>query len=122
MEHIKVIGISVETTNQNNQAATDLSKLWNQFYAEAIADRIQDKESEAIYAVYTDYESDYTGKYTTIIGQRVSTLDNLPDGLVGREIKNEKLFKYVAKGEMPNAVVETWKEIWADDIALYRTY
>jgi len=122
MESIKVIGISVETTNQNNQAATDLSKLWNQFYAEAIADRIQDKESEAIYAVYTDYESDYTGKYTTIIGQRVSTLDNLPVGLVGREIKNEKLFKYVAKGEMPNAVVETWKEIWADDIALYRTY
>ena len=122
MEHIKVIGISVETTNQNNQAATDLGKLWNQFYAEAIADKIPDKESEAIYAVYTDYESDYTGKYTAIIGQRVSKLDNVPEGLTGREIKNEKLIKYIAKGEMPNAVVKTWQEIWANDIALYRTY
>ncbi|RYD69343.1 MAG: AraC family transcriptional regulator, partial [Sphingobacteriales bacterium] len=71
---------------------------------------------------YTDYESDYTGKYTAIIGQRVSTLNIIPDGLVGREITNEKLLKYKAKGEMPQAVVAIWKEIWEDNIALYRTY
>ncbi|RZK20386.1 MAG: AraC family transcriptional regulator [Pedobacter sp.] len=122
MENIKIIGISLETTNQNNQAATDLGKLWQQFFAEGISTKIPNKESEDVYAVYTDYESNYKGKYTTIIGQRVSTLDRIPDGLVGREIKNEKLLKYTARGEMPQAVVKTWQEIWANDIVLYRTY
>lgn len=122
MENFKIIGIAVETTNQNNQAAADLGQLWGRFYNEQIFNEIPNKESEEVYAVYTDYESDYTGKYTTIIGQRVNCLDTIPDGMVGREIKNDRLLKYVAKGEMPNAVVEVWKEIWANNIALYRTY
>jgi predicted transcriptional regulator YdeE len=122
MENFKIIGISVETTNQNNQAATDLGQLWGRFYNEQISSKIPNKESEDVYAVYTDYESDYMGKYTTIIGQRVSTLETIPDGMVGGEIKNEKLKKYIAKGEMPNAVVETWKEIWATDNSLNRSY
>jgi len=122
MENFKIIGISTETTNQNNQAAADLAALWQRFYAEEIFNKIPNKESEDVYAVYTDYESDYTGKYTTIIGQRVTSLGNIPDGFLGREIKNEKLLRYKAKGEMPQAVLETWQEIWANDIALYRTY
>jgi len=122
MENFKIIGISVETKNQNNQATTDLGQLWSRFYGEEIFNKIPNKESEEVYAVYTDYESDYTGKYTTIIGQRVNSLDNIPNGMVGREINNERLLRYVAKGEMRNAVVETWKEIWANNIALYRTY
>ncbi|MGO4875935.1 GyrI-like domain-containing protein [Pedobacter psychrotolerans] len=122
MENFKIIGISVQTTNQNNQAATDLGQLWGRFYQEEISKQISNRESDDVYAIYTDYESDYTGSYTTIIGHRVTSLDEIPDGLTGREIKNEKLLRYIAKGEMPNAVVETWKEIWANDIALYRTY
>ncbi|GGI27753.1 GyrI-like domain-containing protein [Pedobacter mendelii] len=122
MENFKIIGISVVTTNQNNQAATDLGLLWGRFYNEQIFNKIPNKESEDVYAIYTDYESDYTEKYTTIIGQRVSSLDNIPDGLVGREINNERILRYFAKGEMPNAVVETWQEIWANDVTLKRTY
>ncbi|UKT63990.1 GyrI-like domain-containing protein [Pedobacter mucosus] len=122
MENFKIIGISVKTTNQNNQAATDLGNLWQQFYSEEIFNKIQNKEGEEIYAVYTDYESDYTGKYTTIIGQRVSSLDIIPESLTGREIQNEKLKMYTAKGEMPNAVINIWKELWASDGALNRTY
>ncbi|MFW0716525.1 GyrI-like domain-containing protein [Pedobacter sp. N23S346] len=122
MENFKIIGISIETTNQNNHAATNLGQLWGRFYNEQISSQIENKESDDVYAIYTDYESDFTGKYTTIIGHRVNSLDYIPEGLVGREINNKKLLRYLAKGEMPDAVVETWKEIWANDIALYRTY
>ncbi|WP_231425847.1 MULTISPECIES: GyrI-like domain-containing protein [Pedobacter] len=122
MENFKIIGISTETSNQNNQAASDLGALWQRFYAEEIFNKIPNKESDDIYAVYTDYENNYTGKYTAIIGQRVTSLNNIPDGLIGREINNEKLLRYKAKGEMPNAILETWKDIWDNDIALYRTY
>ena len=122
MNNFKIIGISVQTKNQNNQAAADIGKLWQRFYAEEIINKIPKKESKDVYAIYTNYQSDYTGTYTTIIGQKVSSLDNIPDGLVGKEIRNENLKKYIAKGEMPNAVVNTWLEIWNNDANLNRSY
>jgi len=42
-------------------------------------------------------------------------LVNTPEGLVGRSFKKGKYKKFIAKGEMPNAVVEMWKEIWQLD-------
>ncbi|MDN3587977.1 GyrI-like domain-containing protein [Pedobacter aquatilis] len=122
MKNFKIIGISVKTTNQNNQAATDLGQLWGKFYNEQIFNKIPNKESDDVYAIYNNYESDYTGKYTAIIGQRVTSIDDIPEGMVGKEINNETLKKYIAKGEMPNAVVEIWKEIWNADANLNRTY
>lgn len=122
MENFKIIGISVETTNQNRQAAADLGKLWQQFYSDEISSQIANKESEDVYVIYTDYESDYTGKYTAIIGHRVSSLADVPAGFVGREIKNDRLLRYTAKGKVPESVAETWEEIWANNVALYRTY
>ncbi|MCX2573356.1 GyrI-like domain-containing protein [Pedobacter sandarakinus] len=122
MEHFKVIGIAIETTNQNNQAATDLSLLWERFLNEGISSQIPNRLSNDIYAIYTDYESDYNGSYTAIIGHSVSTLSEIPEGFVGRVIVNEKLIRFTAKGEIPGAVVATWQEIWRNDIALYRTY
>jgi len=122
MKNFKIIGISIETTNQNNQASEDLNKLWSQFYSEQVLSKIPNKENEAVYAIYTDYESDYTVKYTAIIGQQVSTLETIPEGLIGREIINDQLLKYTVIGEMPGAVIHTWKEIWENDKTLSRTY
>jgi predicted transcriptional regulator YdeE len=49
-------------------------------------------------------------------------LDNIPEGLIGREFVGENFIKYVAKGEMPKAVVETWQKIWSSDKTLNRKY
>ena len=122
MNNFNIIGIAVETTNKDSKAAADLGKLWQEFYAQEVFNKIPNKVSEDVIAVYTDYESDYTGKYTAIIGQRVSSLDDIPEGLLGREIKNEHSEKYTAKGEMPAAVVTTWQGIWTNDGILNRSY
>ncbi len=125
MQHIepfKIIGISTETTNENGKAAKDLSKLWEQFYAENILGKIENKQNDNIYSIYTDYESDYTGKYTCVIGLSVTSLDNIPTGLIGREFQGGGHQKFIAKGPMPNAVFETWQEIWKNDKALNRKY
>ena len=118
----KVIGISVKTTNENRKSAEDLGKLWNQFYSENIPSLIPNKESDEIYSIYTDYESDYKGKYTSIIGLKVNSLNQIPNGLIGREINKGNYQKFVTKGQMPNAVMETWKEIWTKDDELNRKY
>tara|TARA_R110002050_G_scaffold74772_3_gene160095 strand:- start:15999 stop:16454 length:456 start_codon:yes stop_codon:yes gene_type:complete len=125
MEHIdsfRIIGIKTETTNENGKAAKDLGKLWEQFYTENILDKISNKKSDDIYSIYTDYESDYTKKYTCIIGLRVESLDQIPNGLIGREFKSGNYQKFVSKGQMPNAVVKTWQEIWKKDKELKRKY
>lgn len=122
IENFKIIGIETETTNKNGKSAEDLSKLWEQFYGENIPSKIPNKINDEIYTIYTDYESDYRGKYKTIIGQRVSSLDEIPNGLIGREFNGGKYRKFVAKGQIPNAVVETWQEIWAKDKELNRKY
>jgi predicted transcriptional regulator YdeE len=118
----KVIGISTRTKNSDNQSQQDLGRLWQRFYAEQIFEKIPNKVSDSILAIYTDYEIDYTGAYTSIIGVPVSSLDAIPDGLIGRAFSAEKFQIFVADGEMPVAVVQTWMEIWSMDKELHRKY
>ena len=118
----KIIGISTRTTNKDNQSQQDLINLWGQFYAQNIFDKIPNKVSDNVLSIYTDYKSDFTDEYTTIIGVPVSTLDEIPAELVGREFSADNFQKFVAKGEMPNAVVNTWLDIWRKDEELNRKY
>ena len=122
MDTLKIIGIATVTTNQNGQAATDLGQLWGRFGTEHIMEKIPGKLGTEVYSVYTDYESNYQGHYTTIIGARVASLEEIPDGMTGREFEPIKFKKFTAKGEMPGAVVATWQEIWSKDAELNRAY
>ena len=118
----KLIGISVRTTNQNNQVQEDLGKLWGQFSSENIHQEIPNKISNEILAIYTDYQSNDTEDYTTIIGVPVSTLNEIPNGMIGQEFQPENFKKFIAKGEMPKAVDDTWINIWEQDVYLNRKY
>ncbi|WP_443939254.1 GyrI-like domain-containing protein [Pedobacter sp. MW01-1-1] len=118
----KIIGISTRTTNKDNQAQKDLEQLWGKFYTENTVEKVLNKSSKEIFSIYTDYETDYTGGYTAIIGVPVSTLDEIPNGLIGREFQPDNFRKFIAKGKMPDAVVETWINIWKNDKELNRKY
>lgn len=116
-----VVGISVRTTNANGQAKKDISELWGRFMSENMTEKISDIKDETIYAVYTDYESDHTEPYTTILGYRVNSIGNIPEGMVGKQIETANYTKFVAKGDLTsNAVVDQWNKIWNSD--LDRTY
>ena len=118
----KLIGISVRTTNQNNKVQEDLGKLWGQFSSENINEEIPNKISNEILAIYTDYQSNDTEDYTTIIGVPVSTLTEIPNGMIGQEFQPENFKKFIAKGEIPKAVDDTWINIWEQDKNLNRKY
>ncbi len=122
LESFKIIGIQVETTNENGKATADIGKLWEQFYADNIPSIIPNVVSEEVYSIYTDYETDYKGKYTTVLGMKVNSLDQIPTGLVGRKFSGGKYRQFIAKGKMPDAVVDTWNEIWVNDKELNRKY
>lgn len=118
-----VIGIATRTTNENGQSAKDIEALWGKFWAEEIQKQIPDKINDEIYAVYTDYETDFTGPYTTIVGLSVSSLENIPEGFVGITIETAAYQKFISKGKMPEAVFNTWLEIWSNkDLGSSRAY
>lgn len=121
IEEFHVIGISVRTTNEGGQAAKDIPKLWEKFITENIAAKIPSKVSDSVYGIYTEYEGDYTQPYTTVLGCKVSSLDNIPDGFIGFTIKAANYEKYTAKGKMSDDIVyKKWTEIWQSN--LNRTY
>ncbi len=115
IQKFHVIGISTRTTNENGQAAADLEALWGRFWGEDIQKQIPAKVSDDIYAVYTEYETDFTRPYTTIIGLAVSSLENIPQGFTGITIETSVYEKFVSRGKMPEAVFNTWLEIWANE-------
>lgn len=123
IQEFKIIGISIRTTNENGQSAKDIEAIWGKFWGEKIQEQIPNKVNDNIYAVYTDYETDFNGAYTTIIGLPVSTLKNIPKGFVGITIEKAEYQKFISKGKMPEAVVDTWIKIWGNnDLNQNRTY
>lgn len=110
-----IAGISVRTTNETGQSQQDIGALWEQFFRDNVLDQIPGKASAAIYCVYTDYESDASGAYTTLIGCEVSSIKNLPETLVGITIPAATYHVYTATGKLPQSVLQTWKYIWANE-------
>jgi predicted transcriptional regulator YdeE len=108
-----VAGISVRTINQDGHADKDIGGLWQKFTQEKLADKLEDKEGEELYCVYTNYEGDHTGYYTAILGCKVTSIEYLPDGFVGKAIAAGKYNVYTPEGKFPANIAATWRHIWA---------
>lgn len=117
IEKFFIIGISVRTQNVAGNAEVDIPKLWSRFIQENSASTIPCKESDAIYCVYTDYEGDYKQPYTTVLGCKTSSLENIPEGMIGLSIETNQYQKFTAKGKIfEGAVVNEWLTIWKSDL------
>lgn len=113
IEPFKVIGISVRTTNENEQAAKEIADLWGRFMNEKILEAIPNKIDNRIYSIYTDYESDHTKPYTAILGCSVENLNDIPNGMIGKSFDGGNYVKLSAKGDlMKGLIVDKWAEIW----------
>lgn len=116
------IGLSTKTSNQNGEASPAITALWSEFIASNLLEKIPQAIDSDIVCIYTDYESDYTGTYTCLLGMKVSSLDSVPEGLVGRHFEGGLFQTVVAQGELPESLVRKWKEIWDNDAKLNRAY
>jgi len=117
IEKLRVIGIEVRTTNENQQSAKDIPLLWQRFFEENISTLIEHKQNDNLYCLYTAYEDDFTKPYTTILGYAVSTLDTIPDGLTGVEIPAGRYRKHSTQGDIHQGlVIKEWEKIWRSDL------
>ena len=121
IDAFSVIGIAVQTTNENGQAGIDIPLLWSKFMSEGIVEKIPNKIDTALHCMYTDYEKDHTKPYTTILGCKVAHLETIPEGMTGKTIKAGNYIRFAVKGNLQQgAVFKTWQKIWDTPIA--RTY
>lgn len=112
-----VIGISVRTTNEDGQGVKDIGALWERFRNEDMATHIPNRSENTIFSMYTDYEGDHTQAYTAFLGCKVSSLDNVPEGMEGRSFDGGKYVKMSARGNlMDGLIAQQWAAIWAMDL------
>ncbi len=117
IEPFKLIGISIRTSNENGKGAKEIAKLWGKFMSENILEKIPNKTDSTVYSLYTDYEGDHTKPYTAILGCKVSTLDDIPENMIGKSFDGGNYIKISAKGDlMKGLVVNKWSEIWRMDL------
>ncbi len=112
---LDIIGVKHRTTNENNQAMEDIPRWWQEFTRDGVIARIPNKTAQEVYAIYTDYEGDHEGSYSFILGCPVSSLESIPEGLVGITIPAGEYAHIEASGPISQAVPQAWKSIWQDE-------
>jgi predicted transcriptional regulator YdeE len=121
-----IIGIAARTSNDIElQGNGVIPKLWQRFFAEQISIKIPNKADNAIIALYHDYASDKNGAYTLLIGARVTSIDQIPAGMVTRYVPASKNAIFIKqKGAAAHVTLETWQRIWKleDQGELIRSY
>lgn len=112
-----IVGIAIKTTNENGQSAKDIPALWNNFLSANIAGKILNKIDDTIFCIYTDYEKDHTKPYTTILGCKTNSLNDLPNGLTGKFFAGGSYTIFTAKGKLASGIVfNEWTKIWNSNI------
>lgn len=77
---------------------------------------IPNKESNDVYCVYTDYETDHTGEYTAVLGCKVNSITNINNNFTAVAISAGKYQVYSLKNKLSEVISAAWQQIWASDI------
>ncbi|MCO4291585.1 GyrI-like domain-containing protein [Solitalea sp. MAHUQ-68] len=112
------VGKSIRTSNET--AETDIGNFWIQYIKEKWLNSVEYKTDEKVIGLYYNYEGDFTKPYTFAIGCKVDRIDNIPEGMISLNIPASNYAEFIAKGKMPECVIDTWVDIWNSD--LDRTY
>lgn len=108
------IGLELRTNNEECSVAMLAHK--DKFFKENTISKIPNKINGSILALYTDYEGDYTKPYSWILGCEVSSLNEVPKGLVGKIIPKSKYAVFTTQGAFPQGLIKAWQEIWKSDL------
>lgn len=121
IESFQIIGIAIRTSNQDNKALGDIGALWQRFLNESLAEQIPNKLGNEVYSLYTEYEGDHNKPYTAMLGCKVSSLENIPEGMVGKSISGGNYVKMSARGNlMEGLIAQQWGKIW--EMPIQRAY
>jgi len=116
-----VIGISRRTSNADGRSTKDIMAAWTAFLQTNASAKIKSRSlPPTMYAVYSDYVSDWRGEYAYLIGAGVTRAGTVPEGMEVRKIPAQTYAIFNAKGQMPDEVLAVWSQVWLSELP--RTY
>jgi predicted transcriptional regulator YdeE len=117
LPEIKLIGLTIRTNNkaEANFATGQIFPTVQKYFQENVAAIIPHRKNPGTtFCVYTDYESDHQGEYTYLIGEEVTSFNDVPAGMHKHTIHPQTYTKFTnGPAPMPQAVKEPWFKIWA---------
>lgn len=116
-------GLKVRTCNANemNTDTAKIAGLWQSF-GEKYGAKLTSKTH--VYGIYSNYETDMTGDFDVVACCDDPSIQ--VEGSVTVTTVDGQYLVFSASGEMPDAVIDLWGEIWqyfsSQDCAHQRTY
>lgn len=116
---VTMVGLSIRT--RNHEAEQTIPALWQQFSQSALAERIPQRVSDTVYAVYADFDGKPQSLegiaqlgYTLTIGYVVSKGDapQPVDDLHRVTIPTQNCAVFDVPQSQPHKVYDQWQEIW----------
>ena len=104
----------------SNSCPERIGTLWRRFHRMGSAQCIDGRLDDTVYCVYCEYQGDYTGEYTVVIGCAVPTDTPVPEEMRTIRIAAGRFAVISVTGPLPQGVFEAWSEIWKSP--LDRTY
>ncbi|ENQ3108127.1 AraC family transcriptional regulator [Bacillus cereus] len=114
-EAFQATGISITTNNElEMSSAGNIPHLWNRYFQEQITNQIPNKATQTeTLALYSNYESDETGRYTYTIAVPVSTVIDTPENMTSFTIPAATYAVFTTRrGPLSEIIAETWQDIW----------
>ena len=104
-----IIGLKARTKNEDemNPKVAKIGALWQNFFTNIMS--TLGETPPPLYGVYCNYESDANGAFDVLVGAESVELSDVRETIV---LEEGTYLCFKAKGELPQAVIETWGEIW----------
>jgi len=104
-----ITGLQVRTKNADEMHpdTQKIAPLWGRFFHEILPTL---NEGATVYGVYHNYESDATGEFYVLVGaDKISVTEEMKSV----ELQAGKYLMFPVKGELPQAIIDTWMQVWA---------
>src|SRR5580692_6507530 len=113
-EGFTVVGIAVRTSNAEQMTPQrPIGKQWERLFKEGVLAAIPNKADGNIVAVYSEYASDKDGEYNYLLGARVTKVENLPAGMIAKNVPAGRYAVFTSeRGPVQKVVVEMWRRVW----------
>jgi predicted transcriptional regulator YdeE len=111
-----IVGLPLRTSPA--RATEDIPKHWQEFMGADIASQVSKKKDDGhVYAVYCDYEADWRGAYTMVLGVAVEPSSPVPPGLRRVRVPAGDYASFRANGSPTDVIWRTWmyiNEEWSE--------
>ena len=94
-----------------------IGAFWRRFFAEKITQALPQRNNDAIYSLYTEYDSDHTGEYTLLLGYEIPADAEVGEGLTKTTIPASSYAVIDARGPQPDTLIDAWQAVWSSSLA-----